>query len=346
MKAMVLEAFGGVENFHLRELPLPEPGTGEVRLRIQAFSVNPVDIKMREGRIPGPVPVVLGRDIAGVVDEVGEGVSGLKRGDPVVAVLSGPRSNGAYAEYVTTPAAFVTPKPKGISNEQGAALGVAGLTAYEAVVRKGHIQAGEAALVAGGAGGVGSMVIQLLQHYGSSPILVTSGSAESAEYLTSALGVSPDQLVQYPGRSLDQLEAQVREMSGGKGVAAAFDLVGDEMKKLCLRSLDYDGRVMSIVEEESMDFKFDIWRPAVSPLWPKSGSFHYVAMSARARSENPDDWRVYPEMWKALTRLLEEGRIKPPPITSMGVMSEANLRKAHTLLGTGHVKGKLVLQVD
>jgi len=90
------------------EWPLPDPKAGEVRIRIHAISVNPVDVKMRLGRIPVELPTVLGRDVAGTIDVVGEGVTPFKRGDSVFAVLFGPRSNGAYAQYVSTHAAFVS----------------------------------------------------------------------------------------------------------------------------------------------------------------------------------------------------------------------------------------------
>ena len=143
----------------------------------------------------------------------------------------------------------------------------------------------------------------------------------------------------------DAMVIVVADGQGQRGVDAAFDLVGDAMKKMCLRSLGYDGRVMSIVEEESPDFELDIWRPAVSPLWPRSGSFTYVAMSARARSPNPGDWHVYPEMWQALTGLIESGGLSPPRVTVVGELGGETLAQAHTRLATGHVKGKLVLTV-
>ena len=134
MKAIVLEAFGGVENLRWKDWPLPEPKEREVRIRIRAVSVNPVDYKMRKGLLPIGLPDVLGRDVAGTVDAVGRGVTEFQPGDEVIAVLFGPRSNGAYAQFVVTSAAFVSPKPKGISHTQAAAMGVAGLTAFMAVM--------------------------------------------------------------------------------------------------------------------------------------------------------------------------------------------------------------------
>jgi NADPH:quinone reductase len=342
MQVIVLKALGDAGNFRWSEWPLPTPKAGEVRIRIRAISVNPVDVKMRQGRIPVEVPAVLGRDVAGIVDAVGEGVTRFKTGDAVFAVLFGPRSNGAYAQYVSTPIAFVSRKPNGLSDTQAAALGVSGLTAYEAVVRKARVATGEAVLVAGGAGGVGSFAIPLLRHLHASPILATVGSDTSAEYLS--MQIPAGNLIHYRGRSLDALESEVRGRTDGRGVAVAFDFVGGEMKKLCFRTIDFDGRVVSIVEE-SPAFELDIWRSERSPMFARSGTFHFVAMSARARAGTAHHWDVYPEIMTALTTLIEAGHIPPPRVTELGELSEPAIREAHERLETGHVTGKLVLTV-
>jgi len=344
MQAIVLNAFGDVGNLRWADWPLPQPRADEVRIRIQAISVNPVDFKMRQGRIAMDVPAVLGRDVAGVVDAVGEGVTQFKVGDGVFAVLFGPRSNGAYAQYVTTPAAFVSRKPGVLSNAQAATLGVAGMTAYEAVARKARAGTGEAALVAGAAGGVGSFAIPLLRHRGASPILATTGSDESAEYLVRTMQIPAEHLVPYRGRSLDEIESAVRARTSGRGVAVAFDFVGGEMKKLCFRSLDFDGRVVSTVEEAPA-FEFDIWRPERSPLFARSGTFHFVALSARARAGTARDWTIYAEIMAGLRDLIEAGQLSPPRVTELGELSESTIREAHRRLEAGHVTGILTLTV-
>lgn len=344
MKAVVLEDFGGVENFHWTEWPLPEPKAGEVRIRVRAISVNPVDYKMRQGLIRVELPEVLGRDVAGNIDAVGEGVTEFQVGNEVVAILFGPKSNGAYAEYVTTPTAFVSPKPKSLSIAQAATLGVAGLTAYEAVMRKGQVQAGETVFVAGGTGGIGSFAIPLLLHCGASPVLVTAGSDESVERLVNRLGIDSDFIISYRGKDLKQLAARIRELTDGQGVAVAFDFVGGDMKKLCFQATAFDGRVVSIVEEPP-EFEFNIWRSDISPLFAKSGTYHFVALSARARNGGPEDWDVYRELMAELTALIETGQVTLPKATELGELSEVTIREAHRLLETGHAQGKLVLKV-
>lgn len=346
MKAILIHNFGGVEELKWGEWPMPQPKAGEVRIQIKAISVNPVDTKMRNGAMGAELPMVLGRDVAGVVDAVGEGSEAFSPGEEVFAVLSGPRSNGAYAQYVTVPETFVARKPRGLDHAQAAAMGVAGITAYETVFGKGKITSGEAVLVAGGAGGVGSFAIPMLRHLGAGPILATCGSDESAAYLTNTLGIAPEHLIRYRGASVEDMAARARELTGGRGVAAALDYVGGEMKKLCFASLDFDGRVVSIVEEYSQDFELDIWRPAVSPLWNKSGSFHFVAMSARARFGGPQDWGFYEEVLAGLSALVEAGHVPPPQVTDLGVLDEASIREAHRILESGQGRGKLVLRVE
>ncbi|UCG08992.1 MAG: zinc-binding dehydrogenase [Desulfobacterales bacterium] len=344
MKAMVLEEFGGPENFQWKDWPTPEIKPGEVLIRIHAVSLNPVDYKMRAGHLPIPLPDVLGRDAAGTVEAVGEGVTAFRDGDNVFAVLFGPRSNGAYAQYVRVPAAFVCPKPDSLSFQQAACLGVAGMTAYDAVVNKGRIQRGETVLVAGGAGGVGSFAIPLMRYCGVTSIIATTGGDESANHLINSLGIDSKNLIYYQKLSLKEMDARVRELTDGKGIAVAFDFVGGDMKKLCFNAAGFDGRVVSTVEEPP-EFDFNIWRADISPLFAKAGTYHFVALSARARNGGPDDWGVYRDMMAGLARLVEAGHLTLPKATDLGELTEENIRKAHTLLEAGHVKGKLVLSV-
>jgi len=344
MKAMVLEEFGGPENFQWKDWPTPEVKAGEVLIRIQAVSVNPVDYKMRAGHLPIPLPDVLGRDVAGTVESVGEGVTEFKPGDEVFAVLFGPRSNGAYAQYVSTAAPFVCPKVESLSFQQAACLGVAGMTAYDAVVNKGKNQRGETVFVAGGAGGVGSFAIPLLRYCGVTSIIATTGGDQSADHLIHNLGIDASHLIYHRKLSLEEMEARIRELNNGKGVAVAFDFVGGNMKKLCFNASGFDGRVVSTVEEPP-EFDFNIWRADISPLFAKSGTYHFVALSARARNGGPDDWGVYRDMMSGLARLVEAGHITLPKVTDLGELTEDTIREAHRLLEAGHVKGKLVLSL-
>jgi len=344
MKAMVTENFGGPESFSWQDWPDPEIKPGQVRIRIQAVSVNPVDYKMRSGRLPIPLPDVLGRDVAGTVETVGEGVAEFQAGDEVFAVLFGPRSNGAYAQYVSTPAPFVCKKPKVLSFPQAACLGVAGMTAYDAVVNKAAIRSGETILVAGGAGGVGSFAIPLMQHCGAGKIIATAGSDASFDHLVNTMGLAAGNIMRYREFTRAQIENRVRELTDGQGAAVAFDFVGGEMKKLCFNAAGFDGRIVSTVEEPA-GFELNLWRADISPFFAKSGTYHFVALSARARNGAPRDWAVYRQIMRSLATLVETGKLSPPTATELGPMTEETLARAHALLEAGHVKGKLVLQV-
>jgi NADPH2:quinone reductase len=345
MKAMVLEEFGGPQNFQWKDWPTPEAKQGEVLIRIRAISVNPVDYKMRAGHLPIPLPDILGRDVAGTIEAVGEGVSEFNIGDDVFAVLFGPRSNGAYAQYVNVPPAFVYPRPAGLSFQQAACLGVAGMTAYDAVVNNGGIQGGETVFVAGGAGGVGSFAIPLIRYCGATSIIATSGGDESADHLINNLDIDSGRLIYYRKANLEEMEARIKELTDGHGVAVAFDFVGGDMKKLCFNAAGFDGRVVSTVEEPP-EFDFNIWRADSSPLFAKSGTYHFVALSARARNGGPGDWSVYRDMMAGLSGLVEAGDISLPKVTDAGALTEETIREAHTMLEAGHVQGKLVLSVS
>jgi NADPH2:quinone reductase len=344
MKAMVTEKFGGPESFCWKDWPDPEVKPGEVLIRIQAVSINPVDYKMRSGRLPIPLPDVLGRDVAGTVETVGEGVTEFKAGDGVFGVLFGPRSNGAYAQYVSTPAPFVCKKPKALSFQQAACMGVAGMTAYDAVMNKAAIQGGETILVAGGAGGVGSFAIPLMQNCAAGSIIATAGSDVSLDHLVNTMGLAADHIIRYRELTREQIENRVQELTDGHGVAVAFDFVGGEMKKLCFNTVGFDGRIVSIVEEPP-GFDFNIWRADISPFFAKSGTYHFVALSARARNGAPRDWSVYPQIMRNLASLVETKKLTLPKATELGQMTEETLARAHAQLEAGHVKGKLVLQV-
>ncbi len=344
MKAVVLDAFGGVENLHWRDWMMPEPGEGEIRIKINGIAVNPVDYKMRKGLIPGELPAVLGRDASGIVDAIGPGITQFQEGDEVFAVLFGPKSNGAYAEYVTTSAHFVCKKPSNLSFIEASILGVAGITAYDAVMKKAQIQTEDTVLVAGGSGGVGSFAISFLKHLGVSTVLTTTGSDKSKKYLAQKLKIPENHLVPYIGQNVDEMMEQIKTATNGKGVDIAFDFVGGEMKKLCFNAVGFDGRIVSIVEEPP-GFDFDIWRADTSPFFAKSGTYHFVAASARARNGGPDDWSVYGDVMSDIVRLIEAGELKLPEITHLGSLSEETIREAHMLLETGQAKGKLALSV-
>ncbi|HEY1584377.1 MAG TPA: NADP-dependent oxidoreductase [Polyangia bacterium] len=211
MKTMQIDRFGGPEVLHAAETPEPHAGQGQVRVRVRAIGVNRFDAALRSGALqamfPRPLPAVPGLELAGVVDEVGAGVSELAVGDEIFGLSNG----GAYAELAV--ATVVAKKPKGLSWEQAAALAVAGETATR-VLDELAVQRGETLLVHGGSGVVGRVAVQLARLRGAR-VIATGSAANQA--LIASLGATP---VVYG----DGLVARVRAL--GTPIDAVFDAAG------------------------------------------------------------------------------------------------------------------------
>ena len=172
MKAAILKAYGGIDQFQIGDLPIPQPAAGEILIKIAASAVNPFDLILRQGfmaqYIPLPLPAVLGGDAAGTVAELGEGVTGLAVGDRVVADFAA-NGRGAHAEYGVVPATSVAKLPAELSFEQGASLVKAGLTGRQTVEALG-VKPGERVLVSGALGAVGRAALQYLKELGARPV--------------------------------------------------------------------------------------------------------------------------------------------------------------------------------
>src|SRR6266481_4223179 len=177
MRAIILPELGSPERFEEVDLPIRPPKSDEVLVQTKAGSINPIDCKIREGRVEAPP------DCAGLVAAIGHDVRRFKEGDEVWVYLGGPCSNGAYAEYTTVPHHFVSLKPHNLTFLEAAAIPVVGLTAFMAVKHKARPTFEDSVFVAGGSGGLGSIAIQLLQTFGISQFITTAGTEESVVYL-------------------------------------------------------------------------------------------------------------------------------------------------------------------
>jgi NADPH:quinone reductase-like Zn-dependent oxidoreductase len=188
MKAIGLTDFGGPEVLHVLDLPIPQPGPDEIRIRVTAATVNPVDSLIRRGLAVAPgtsSPYIPGMEAAGIVDRIGEGVdTELRVGDRVIAIVVPSGTHGAYAEYVTVPAESVVPAPAGATDEQAATLAANGLTARIALDKLGA-QPGQTIAVTGAAGAVGGYVVQLAKADG---LQVVADAAPEDEALVKELG--------------------------------------------------------------------------------------------------------------------------------------------------------------
>jgi NADPH:quinone reductase-like Zn-dependent oxidoreductase len=186
MRAVVIHETGGPEVLHYEETERPDPGDGEVLIRVRAASVNPVDWKYRRGLSEKPLPAVLGNDASGTV-EVSR-AEAFAEGDDVFGIVA----SGSYAEFATTPAALVARKPAALSHEHAAAIPVAGMTAWQALFDRGGLERGQTALIAGAAGGVGHFAVQFAKRAGARTI--GTGSTRNREFV---LGLGADEYVDY-----------------------------------------------------------------------------------------------------------------------------------------------------
>lgn len=228
MRALAFQEFGTTPTVH--QLPTPQPGTGEVLVRIHAASVNGFDLSVASGRVKDWMehrfPVVLGKDYAGTVEVVGEGVSDYAVGSRVFGVVTKPYlGDGSFAQYVTVPVAIgLAHLPDAVSFTDGAALGLAGTAALSAVDAAG-LQPGQTVLVIGATGGVGNQAVQLAVNAGAKVIATAHSDAE--RQLVQSLGAG--HVVDYG----QDLAAQVREIAPN-GVDVVLNFAGDPASQLPL----------------------------------------------------------------------------------------------------------------
>src|SRR6056297_2779330 len=180
MEAMVITDFGGTDVFERREVETPTPGASELLVRVHASSVNPVDTKIRQAGSWAGIspPTVIGYDVSGVVEAVGDEVTDFAEGDEVFYTPEIFGEEGSYAEYHTADESIVARKPETLSHEEAAALPLAAATAWEAIVERGDVDAGETVLVQG-AGGVGAHAVQIAAASGGQ--VVATASPETVE---------------------------------------------------------------------------------------------------------------------------------------------------------------------
>lgn len=324
MRAIVIDAFGGPEVLHWAEVPKPEPGPGEALVRVAYAGVNPADWKTREGMLSKYIdcqfPFVLGFDLAGVVEAVGPGVAALKPGDRVFGTSRlGQGANGSYAEYTTAYAAMLAPVPDGVALAEAAAMPTAGTTAYGGLVDAGGLRAGQTVLINGGAGGVGSIAIQIVKAFGAQ-VAVTCAAA-NADYVSS---LGADLAIDY--RAGD-VPSAVRRWAP-EGVDLVLDAVGlDTLLPSATAVVKPGGRY---VEIETLMSAASAARIADAA---RQGVRIISNMAAIAR---------LPEHLAGLARLISEGRVRIPALELMPLGEAA---RAHERIAQGHVRGKIVLDV-
>jgi NADPH:quinone reductase-like Zn-dependent oxidoreductase len=226
MQAVVMHETGDPEVLRYEEAERPEPGDGEVLIKVRAASVNPIDWKYRRGVADKQLPAILGSDVSGTVE-----VSRAE-GFVVADEVFGFAASGGYAEFATAPAALIAKKPAGVSHEQAAAIPVAGLTAWQALFDRGGLERGQTALIAGAAGGVGHFAVQFAKFVGAR--VIGTGSSRNRDFV---LGLGAEEYVDYTQQDVAEAVS---------GVDVAFDTVGGETTQSLLPTLREGGILVTI----------------------------------------------------------------------------------------------------
>jgi NADPH:quinone reductase-like Zn-dependent oxidoreductase len=226
MQAVLIHETGGPDVLHYEEAERPEPGDGQVLIRVHAASVNPTDWKSRRGLSETRLPAVLGRDASGTVDV--SRAEGFAEGEDVFGYVPG----GGYAEFALAAADAIAKKPAALSHEQAAALPVAGMTAWQALFDRGALTRGQTALIAGAAGGVGHLAVQFAKLAGAR--VIGTGSSRNRDFV---LGLGADEYVDYTEQDVSQAVG---------GVDVAFDTVGGDTTESLVPTLGEGGVLVTI----------------------------------------------------------------------------------------------------
>jgi NADPH2:quinone reductase len=315
MKAVRIHAYGGPEVLVLEDAPRPEPGPGEVLIRVRAAGINPLDSRTRAG---GGVarywkdkefPLILGWDVSGTVAACGAGVSRFAVGDDLFGLIRVADAGGCYAEYVTAPADQLVAKPRAIDHVHTAALPRSALTAWQMLFGAAGLVPGQKLLVHAASGGVGHFAVQFGKWRGAD---VTGTASGANEGFVRELGAA--HFVDYRQTSFDQVLSDID---------VQLDTVGPAVQDRCWNVMKKGGVVVSIV-------------PDRGPLSPEKAAAHGV------RAVNVI---VKPDV-EALGRiagLVDEGAVRPF-VEKTFKLSEAV--EAHEHVSTGHTRGKIVFALD
>ena len=318
MKAIIIDEFGGQDRLTLADVPAPEPGSGEVLIRVKAAGVNPVDTKIREGRLalrlPHRFPLIIGWDAAGVVEATGPGVTAFKPGDDVYAYCRKPVVQfGAYAEYIVLPVQSVARKPSTLSFEEAASVPLAALTAYQSLFEAVNLHNGETILIQAAAGGVGGFAVQLAALQGAYVIGTARGS--NHEYV---LNLGADRVIDY---TTDEFRSVIRK-DFPDGIDAVFDTIGGDATFAALEVVKHCGCMVSIAMPKDAAVE--------EKIREKNIRYEYVFV-------RPDAGQL-----EKLATLIDAGKIGTH---LSAVLPLEQAARAHSLIESGHTKGKIVLTI-
>ncbi|MCR9141970.1 MAG: zinc-binding dehydrogenase [bacterium] len=364
MRAVVLKSQGPAENLQPASIPVPELIPGHALLRVHATSLNPVDVKIRQGLpIVSEDPAVLHGDVAGTIEALAPDVTathpeGLRPGDAVYGCCGGVRgSGGALAEFMLVDARLLAKMPAGFDFAQAAALPLVTITAWEALFDRGGLREPDTAagatsadrpeandepgqqadkarteriLIQGGAGGVGHVAVQLARAAGfESDRLFATASTPHKQRFVAELGATP---IAYENESV---ESYVQRCTGGAGFDLVFDTVGGESLDASFAAVKRGGRVCAIAARSTHD---------LSPLHSKGASLHVIFMLQPLLFDDDTGRERHGEILRAAARLATAGLLRPCIDARRFMFSQA--ADAHRHYENGDAVGKIVLEND
>lgn len=309
MEAIILKGPGGTEQLEYTEVPVPEINTGEVLVKVKAISINPVDIKVREGHgifaaLQSAHPIILGWDIAGVVIESKSDL--FKTGDEVFGMVNFPGHGKGYAEFVAAPAEHLALKPRNVSFESAAAATLVALTAWQALVTNGNVSRGQKVLIHAAGGGVGHIAVQIAKHLGAT--VTGTSSLQNRDFV---LGLGADSHIDYKGYDWESQQPEydfVLDTLGGANVGHSIAVA----KK--------GGTVISIPT-------------GIEPKVTNEAKERDVHAQFMLVKSNGSEMRQ-------IAALLEREIVKP---FVSGTFAFHQIREAHQQIATGRTVGKIVV---
>lgn len=326
MRALVLNDYAD-GRFADTQVVRPVPAAGEVLVQIAASGLNPIDFKIRTGVAPyamPELPAILGTDMAGVVVQVGAGVSDFKVGDEVYGLIGGVRgAAGSLAEYAAVDASLLAPKPANISMREAAALPLVFLTAWEGLVDRANVHAGQRVLIQGGAGGVGHVAVQIARALGAE-VFATASPAKHA--VVESYGATP---IDYHTSTVEDIVARYAD---GVGFDVVYDTVGGKTLDDSLVAAKPYGHVLSCCAWGQHNLA-----PGSLRCVTLSGIFVLVPLLSGAGRAH------HGAILREATRLVEEGKLKPLLDEKRYALADAHA--AHDAQQAGKMLGKIVIDV-
>lgn len=333
MRALVVTRYGGPEAMEMRDVPAPEPGPRDLRIRVQAAGLNPVDYKFRQGvlkLIQRPsFPLILGSELAGVVESVGSAVTRFRPGDRVFARVA-KTTYGAFAEVACVDEALVARMPETLDFPEAAGIPLAGLTAMQCLRDELHVGPNMRVLITGGAGGVGTFAIQIAKWLGATVVTTASPRGEA---LVRSMGA--DEVIDYTRQELTDVL---------RDVDAALDLIGGKTLEQCLSVVKRGGTVVSIAgmpEPQTAWKDLEAGPRLAAMFWLASFKLRKQARAHGVRYRYKFMHPSGPELAE-LAALIDQGELE---VVIDRVFPFREIDQAFAYLEKGHAKGKVVVDM-